>query len=402
MTGFRFVDEHQAEYRITDLCRLAGVSRSSFYAWRRRGPSARRWPNRAGGRDPRDPRNSRRTYGAPRVGASSAAADAGSAASGWPGSCGPRPRRRARSPTWRKGRHPAMVPAPDLLSGTSPPRLRTALGRRHQRVRLSGRQALPRRHPGPARPQPGRLVDGRTPDHRPGRRRARDGPRPPPAGRRAGPSRRSRQPIHLVEFTNRLVDWGLVGSYGSVGDCFDNAAMEAFWATLKKEIRHIWGPIETITRSRDPHDPVRLHRDLLQPRPPPSRPRPPHPRRGLRCRPSSLTTETPCPQDRGNSTAQYWRLTRRIGKRKAAVAVGHSILVIAWHLLTQRLRLPGPRRRLVPRRTDTDKRPRPPHPPTPQPRLRSHPHQPRRLTTGGFSLQAMKPSFVNDADEDAS
>jgi transposase len=32
--------------------------------------------------------------------------------------------------------------------------------------------------------------------------------------------------------------------------------------------------------------------------------------------------------------AQYWRLTRRIGRRKAAVAVGHSILVICWHLLT--------------------------------------------------------------------
>jgi transposase len=32
--------------------------------------------------------------------------------------------------------------------------------------------------------------------------------------------------------------------------------------------------------------------------------------------------------------AQYWRLTRRIGQRKAAVAVGHSILVICWHLLT--------------------------------------------------------------------
>lgn len=32
--------------------------------------------------------------------------------------------------------------------------------------------------------------------------------------------------------------------------------------------------------------------------------------------------------------AQYWRLTRRIGKKKAALAVGHSILVIAWHLLT--------------------------------------------------------------------
>ena len=32
--------------------------------------------------------------------------------------------------------------------------------------------------------------------------------------------------------------------------------------------------------------------------------------------------------------AQYWRLARRIGTKKAAVAVGHSILVICWHLLT--------------------------------------------------------------------
>jgi transposase len=31
--------------------------------------------------------------------------------------------------------------------------------------------------------------------------------------------------------------------------------------------------------------------------------------------------------------AQFWRLARRIGNKKAAVAVGHSILVIAWHLL---------------------------------------------------------------------
>jgi hypothetical protein len=33
-------------------------------------------------------------------------------------------------------------------------------------------------------------------------------------------------------------------------------------------------------------------------------------------------------------SAQYWRLARRIGKKKAAIAVGHLILVIAWHLLT--------------------------------------------------------------------
>jgi hypothetical protein len=33
--------------------------------------------------------------------------------------------------------------------------------------------------------------------------------------------------------------------------------------------------------------------------------------------------------------AQYRRLTARRGRKKAAVAVGHSILVIAYHLLTR-------------------------------------------------------------------
>jgi transposase len=32
--------------------------------------------------------------------------------------------------------------------------------------------------------------------------------------------------------------------------------------------------------------------------------------------------------------AQFWRLARRIGRKKAALAVGHSILVICWHLLS--------------------------------------------------------------------
>lgn len=33
-------------------------------------------------------------------------------------------------------------------------------------------------------------------------------------------------------------------------------------------------------------------------------------------------------------SAQFWRLARRIGKKKAAVAVAHSIPVICRHLLT--------------------------------------------------------------------
>jgi transposase len=54
--------------------------------------------------------------------------------------------------------------------------------------------------------------------------------------------------------------------------------------------------------------------------------------------------------------AQYWRLTRRIGKRKAAVAVGHSILVIAWHLLANDCDYNDLGGDWFARRTDTDKR----------------------------------------------
>jgi transposase len=54
--------------------------------------------------------------------------------------------------------------------------------------------------------------------------------------------------------------------------------------------------------------------------------------------------------------AQYWRLTRRIGKRKAAVAVGHSILVICWHLLTNDCDYQDLGGDWFTRRADTDKR----------------------------------------------
>lgn len=30
--------------------------------------------------------------------------------------------------------------------------------------------------------------------------------------------------------------WGLLGSFGTVGDCFDNAAMESFWARMQVEL----------------------------------------------------------------------------------------------------------------------------------------------------------------------
>ena len=45
--------------------------------------------------------------------------------------------------------------------------------------------------------------------------------------------------------------------------------------------------------------------------------------------------------------AQYRRLAARRGKKKAAVAVGHTILVIAYHLLQRRDDLPATRRHLL-------------------------------------------------------
>jgi putative transposase len=53
-----------------------------------------------------------------------------------------------------------------------------------------------------------------------------------------------------LEFSNRLGDWRLTPSYGSTGDCFDNASMESFWATAKKEVRHLHGPFSQLTRSQ--------------------------------------------------------------------------------------------------------------------------------------------------------
>ena len=82
---------------------------------------------------------------------------------------------------------------------------------------------------------------------------------------------------------------------------------------------------------------------------------------------------------------RYRRLARRRGGARATVAVGRSILVIIWHLLSEpdaRYRDLGPD--YIRRRTD----PQPPHPqprpPTRSPRLHRHPHT-RRLTSAPTS-----------------
>ena len=47
-----------------------------------------------------------------------------------------------------------------------------------------------------------------------------------------------------------MADHGVTPSFGRTGVCWDNATMESTWATLKREIRHIHGDWETMTRSQ--------------------------------------------------------------------------------------------------------------------------------------------------------
>jgi transposase len=53
---------------------------------------------------------------------------------------------------------------------------------------------------------------------------------------------------------------------------------------------------------------------------------------------SGTLTECGWSAGRARSTylgAQFWHIARRRGQTRAAVAVGHSILVIAWHILSR-------------------------------------------------------------------
>ncbi len=68
MSHYRFIHEEQAAYPVTLLCRVLRVARSAYYAWARRGVSARaRADADLLARIAAAHARSRRTYGAPRV-----------------------------------------------------------------------------------------------------------------------------------------------------------------------------------------------------------------------------------------------------------------------------------------------------------------------------------------------
>jgi len=69
-------------------------------------------------------------------------------------------------------------------------------------------------------------------------------------------------------FGRRLRDAGLLGSMGTVGDCYDNSMMESFFGTLQLELldEHTWAATNSRPRSSNGskagHDPTRRHTSI--------------------------------------------------------------------------------------------------------------------------------------------
>jgi putative transposase len=223
------------------LCRLLGVSRSGYYAWRRRPPSARARADQGLSRQIREiHEQSRGTYGTPRIWAE--LHHAGVACSrkrvarllrqaglhGCHRRAGPRITRRKPDNTPTAPdlvRRAFTAPAPDRLWVADITYVPTWAGFLYLAVALDVHS---RRVVGWAMAEHLRselvveAVDMAT-----SRRR------PPPGA--IHHSDQGSQYASLA-FGQRLREAGLLGSMGSRGDCFDNALAESFFATLECEL----------------------------------------------------------------------------------------------------------------------------------------------------------------------
>jgi transposase InsO family protein len=239
----RFVEDHQADYPVSRLCKLAGVSRSGFYAWRCRTPSARALANeRLLGEIREIHERSRGTYG--RVKILGQRERRGLPANhkrvarlmrinGIRGVGGPGAKKQRRA-----GRHTA--PAPDLIRRDFTAKqanqrwvaditeFQTLEGKLHLAAivdlysnRVVGWAMSERR-------TAELCVDALVMAIR--RRR-------PPAGVIHHADHGSQYTSIL--FCDRAHDEQVRLSFGRIGTAADNAAMEAFWSTLKRELRFL-------------------------------------------------------------------------------------------------------------------------------------------------------------------
>ena len=240
MTRFRFVEQEEARYPVRILCTALGVSPSGYYAWRSRGPSARAVSDAALATEiRRSHARSRGTYGVPRVHAD--LAEAGHHVSRKrvarlmrrDGLAGVHRRRFVR--TTIRDEHAA--PFPDLVdrdfSAEGPDRLWVAditeLPTRSGSCYLASIvDAFSRRVVGwsMATHMRAELVTSAL-DAAIVRRR--------PGSGLVHHSDHGSQYTSLA-FGRRLRESGIAASMGSVGDCYDNAMAESFFATLETEL----------------------------------------------------------------------------------------------------------------------------------------------------------------------
>jgi transposase InsO family protein len=251
VSRFRFVEDHRDVYDVKRLCRVVEVSRSGFYAWSTRPPSARAV---ADGelleQIRRIHHDSRRTYGAPRVHGQlqrrkvRVGCKRVARLMRTDGLVGVNPRRR-----WRRGR-PDVAPAPDLLKRdftAARPNMRwvadiTEFPTGEGKLCVAGVRDLCHRG----------LVGWAMDEHQDAElvvdalvmalRRCD----PDPDGLVHHADRGSQ--YTSLDFCATATLYGLQVSFGSTGDCFDNAAMETFWSTVKREIAWSRGSIWFPTR----------------------------------------------------------------------------------------------------------------------------------------------------------
>jgi putative transposase len=240
VTRFRFVEQEKARYPVRILCSALGVSPSGYYAWRSRGPSARARSDAELVEAIRQAHaRSRGTYGVPRIWAD--LAEAGHRVSrkrvarlmARDHLAGVHRRRFVRTTI----RDEDAAPFPDLVNrdfrAPGPDRLWvadiTALPTRSGSCYLASIvDAWSRRVVGRsmATHMRAELVTGAL-DAAVVHRR--------PGSGLVHHSDHGSQYTSLA-FGRRLRESGIAASMGSVGDCYDNAMAESFFATLETEL----------------------------------------------------------------------------------------------------------------------------------------------------------------------
>jgi len=250
MSCCQFITDQAAHHSVRLLCRAAGVSRSGYYAWRRRQPSARAQADHARTERIRlIHQRSRATYGSPRVQAELRADGQRCGRrrvarlmrrAGLRGVHGQRRRVRTTVPDRaatpapdrvRRAFAPAEIGAPDRLWLADISYVATLEGWRYLAVILDG---FSRKVVGWSMADHLRaalVIDALTMALQARR----------PAVGLIHHSDHGGQYASLA-FAEQLRGAGLLASMGSVGDAYDNAVAEAFFSSLKIELidRQVW------------------------------------------------------------------------------------------------------------------------------------------------------------------